>query len=228
MAKSRKPVTSKSKSVLAAAGTCAAAGLVGEGLVCSVDGLVGDRTAGEAQAVTHTGVLGVTVSVGGATATVTFGNHPLSSGEIQVKPFGPIRFDAVSGAQPRATGSAGGALVGLTGGTLTGGGTYASQWGTNRVDIAGDYVPVKFTGGGQTHYGWIEIGTATATSLQLVGWGYDDVDGHLPTLGGGGGGGGVPEPGTLGLGLLALGAAGVSAYRRRRAGAKRGSRGEGA
>jgi len=60
---------------------------------------------------------------------------------------------------------------------------------------------------GSTVYGWAEIKRIDAQNGRLLGWAYDDSGGLI-------GAGEIPEP--TGLSLLALGAAGVAPWRRRR------------
>ncbi|MBS0632364.1 MAG: PEP-CTERM sorting domain-containing protein [Verrucomicrobia bacterium] len=77
------------------------------------------------------------------------------------------------------------------------------------------YIGVKFADGdGYNHYGWLKVATnADATSITLLAMGYNDaVDGPISA---GEGLSSVPEPATSAT-LLALGAAGLVAYRRRK------------
>jgi hypothetical protein len=61
---------------------------------------------------------------------------------------------------------------------------------------------------GTTVYGWAEVQRLSESSGRVLEWAYDDAgDGILV--------GAIPEPGTLGM--LALGAVGIAALRRRRA-----------
>jgi len=71
---------------------------------------------------------------------------------------------------------------------------------------SGKYLGVEFQIDGETHYGWVQIDVnATATQATINAYGYQDVAG-TPAL--------TPEPGSLAL--LALGAAGIAARRRRK------------
>jgi hypothetical protein len=77
------------------------------------------------------------------------------------------------------------------------------------------YFGFKFTKDGNTHYGWAEM-TLSATSVQFTineAWYNDTPDGAVTI----GVGGAVPEPAEVGLGLgvLALGAAGLRRMRQR-------------
>ena len=218
MPKSQAQSTPKSKSVLTAAGTCAAAGLVAEGLVCTIDGLVGDAASGEAHAALLTGTVNQTVTTG-PFVTVNFGGNPNAGTYVEVKwkaaQTAFVFSWSIGSALGRATASATYAnLVGVTTGSINGAGTY---WDVGRVHagVANKYVGISFPNGGgagQQRYGWIELGNYVPnTSIQVLNWGFEDAGNAAPLEKP------VPEPGTLGLGLLALGAAGVSAYKRRRA-----------
>lgn len=77
------------------------------------------------------------------------------------------------------------------------------------------YIGLKFNAGDSyIHYGWLKVSTnADASSITLLAMGYNDAVGE--TLGSGEGLVPVPEPATSAA-LLALGAAGLVAYRQRK------------
>jgi hypothetical protein len=93
-------------------------------------------------------------------------------------------------------------------GTFKMAGAPFSQWG----GVHG-YAGLAFDISGQTHYGWarLSVGTNPLLSATLHDWAYEEFP-NTP-IATGEGGIAVPEPGALGL--LALGAAGLAAYRRR-------------
>lgn len=76
------------------------------------------------------------------------------------------------------------------------------------------------TGGGD--YGWIHIATSDLgtpgfiNELQVLDFAYNDVAGAAINVGDGIPQSGAPEPGTAALGILASGAIGLAAWRRRR------------
>jgi hypothetical protein len=79
-----------------------------------------------------------------------------------------------------------------------------------------NFVGFRFVDGAQTDYGWANItlnpsSNPAITSITIHNWAYDNTGAAITV-------GQVPEPAqsAAGLGLLALGAAGVSAYKRRR------------
>jgi len=112
--------------------------------------------------------------------------------------------------------------------------TFHSANAGNFVNSQSGFAGVKFLIAGQTHYGWIRIHVTENVDVGPLGpqritacdWAYNDVAGSAITAGDTGNGiaatcGGstnpapVPEPGSLAL--LATGAAGLAALRRRRA-----------
>jgi hypothetical protein len=91
------------------------------------------------------------------------------------------------------------------------------QWGPGVVT---GFLGIELPG---THYGWVQVRLTNdgdlPNKLEILDWAYNSVAGEairagdytpaqLPTD--------TPEPGTLGLAVLALGAAGVTAWRKRR------------
>lgn len=66
------------------------------------------------------------------------------------------------------------------------------------------------TSAGTTVYGWAEVERLTYNQGKLIGWAYEDSGDPIQV----GDAGAIPEPNTFAL--LALGAAGVTALRRRK------------
>lgn len=104
-------------------------------------------------------------------------------------------------------------FIGLTGvvGSLAAGTGYPnSQWTGN---TSPGFLGIQFQAGGTTLYGWVQIAVAANTgtaprALTLINAAFETSGGPITA-------GAVPEPATT-VGLLALGAAGLAAHRRRR------------
>jgi hypothetical protein len=122
------------------------------------------------------------------------------------------------------TTTAGGTTVaGLAAGTLIGpgsnfAGTNVGVVGVNALTNPGTtLLGFEFVLAGVTDFGWIRVTGTSASSKSVVDFAYENTGAAIaagatpppPTS--------VPEPSSLSLGLLALGAAGVAALRRRRA-----------
>ena len=96
--------------------------------------------------------------------------------------------------------------------------TTIGEWFKNDDAFAGIRV---HTGGGD-HLGWIQIRLQDTNSddwvdhMTIVDWAYNDVAGASIAAGDTGAPSAVPEPGTRAMALLAVGAAGVLALRKRR------------
>jgi len=81
------------------------------------------------------------------------------------------------------------------------------------------FVGLQITNGANTYYGWVELAVKQQAEIDQVtalGWAYDDVAGESIEAGAGGPAAPTPEPASVGLALLALGSAGVLAWRRRK------------
>jgi hypothetical protein len=109
-----------------------------------------------------------------------------------------------------------GGTVKMASQSKTAGGHMSSGWASKKTYFVG----FEFGVGG-THYGWIRLEytvgpNGLANSAQAIDWAYNSaVDGGI-TAGQGIPASSTPEPSTLALGLLAAGAAGVAAIRRRK------------
>jgi hypothetical protein len=96
------------------------------------------------------------------------------------------------------------------------GGHLGTGWASNKTYFAGFF----FGGAANMHYGWIRLkytlgSNGLPNSAEAIDWAYNSTPNGAITAGQG-----IPtatpEPSTLGLGLLAAGAAGVAAIRRRK------------
>jgi hypothetical protein len=83
-------------------------------------------------------------------------------------------------------------------------------------DAVNEFVALEFDIAGQSHYGWARLSVSGSSDVNTAGtatlhdWAYESIPGAQIRTGQTA----VPEPGSLGL--LALGAVGLAAYRRRR------------
>jgi len=91
---------------------------------------------------------------------------------------------------------------------------FDTSWGTGTggsfLGTSGKYLGVRFDISGNTHYGWIQVnvpGGTFPTSATITGYAYEDIADKQITAGA------IPEPGSLAL--LALGAAGLAAWRKK-------------
>ena len=87
-------------------------------------------------------------------------------------------------------------------------------WGSWTQDGQAGYLGLRFAleGGGHA-YGWAKIERVSSGNARLLGWAYEDSGRSIHITGTGE----APVPEPSGLSLLALGAAGVTAMRKKRA-----------
>ncbi len=111
--------------------------------------------------------------------------------------------------------TAGFATVSGRGSLAFGAGYPGSKWLTSTPG----YLGLRFTVGSQTDYAWLRLSVAAASTgpnaraITLDSAAYETSGGAITA-------GAVPEPSTVSLGALALGAVGLAAYRRKRAAAE--------
>ena len=92
-------------------------------------------------------------------------------------------------------------------------GRWSNDYSTLYNFVSEGYIGIEFDNGGNTHYGWVAVNltSPSAENLQLdiTAYAWENIAGQGISAGA------VPEPSTyaLGLGLLALGAAGIRARR---------------
>jgi len=188
-------------------------------------------TAGPASAaIIYNNTSAFTVNTGHTTYNWDVDGGGASDFQIYLSLDGPhniyaARFHSQNG-WVKASGSLSNHLEKLASGVAVGPSLGASRFGggnqfftfnnhaTGGVTLGTEDVGYKFLLNSQVDYGWASI-TLAASSITFNNWAYDTTGGEInvgQTVAA------VPEPGNaaLGLGLLALGAVGVSAYRKRK------------
>lgn len=108
-------------------------------------------------------------------------------------------------------------LRSITSETIIGGSSTRGPWLGNTMNLAAaGFVGVAINNGGSTNYGWIRIGisndgTGAPVAFTVYDWAYETEANTPITVGL------IPEPSpAAGLALLAAGAAGIAAWRRRK------------
>lgn len=140
-----------------------------------------------------------------------------TAGSTYVANFGKSQFVGPAGADGTAYWAGGGRTLArvYNSWSQTGyGGGRSSSWSYGNFVGAKGFIGVRFDNGPGTRYGWIAFeGASDASWGRITGWAYE-TSGREIHAGDEGGIPVVPEP--SGLALLALGAAGVTALRKRR------------
>ena len=158
------------------------------------------------QVLSHGGVNTFTLNVDG-------GGNDLKFGTISMMPLGTV------------TGLGNGSLVRYTANwnavnfakdaqiktTAANQWTQPSCWLRAKFDPGGGYLGIKLGDSG-TNYGWVYLDSWTNTSFRIASYAYNTAGGSINA----GETGAVPEPSTIALALLASGAAGVMASRRKK------------
>jgi PEP-CTERM motif len=137
-----------------------------------------------------------------------FGGGPYQGGTVD---FFPGKFVGFTSGNAYITALTAGSTInsGTLGPSFFGSMAYgASNPNAQFNNVTDKYVGLSFPAGANLFYGWVRVDITNATNHFLIkDWAYENVSGTGILAG-------VPEPGTLGL--LAAGALGISALRRRR------------
>lgn len=140
-----------------------------------------------------------------------FGGGPYQGASVN---FFPGKLVGFSSGLAYVSALAAGAIIDSTtaGPSFTGSMAYgAANPNAQFNNVTDAYIGLSFPAGGNTYYGWVRVDVNNAAKTFLVkDWAYESEAG----LGIKAGAGLVPEPATLGL--LACGAAGIAAIRRKR------------